>query len=72
MENNRTPYNSNVNMTAPYNLSGRDSVRQESSLNTIGNAEKTKVASPNYSKRLLGSLPNSHLCGYVSLLSDLR
>ena len=74
MENDRTPYTSNVT-TAPYNLSGSDSLRQESSLtNTIGIAKKSKVASANYSKGLSGSLRVLILIcvDSVSLLSDLR
>ena len=68
LENDRTPastHASNVT-TAPYNLSGRDSVKQpESSLtNTIGIAEKSKVAITNYSKHLSVSLPNSQLCEF--------
>ena len=52
--------------TAPYNLSGRDSLGQESEssfTNTI-RAKKSNVANADYSKRLSGSLPNSHLCGF--------
>ena len=48
-----TAYKSNVT-TAPYNLSGRDSVRQPGSsiTDTLGVAEKSKVESTNYSKHI--------------------
>ena len=73
----RTPaptiYTSNV-MTPPSNtLPGRDSVRQldettgkSSHTDTLGVAEKSRVTTPNYSKRLpmSGSPPNSHLCEF--------
>ena len=48
--------------TAPYNLTGRDSLGQESesSLTNTIHAKKSKVANADYSKHLSGSLPNSH------------
>jgi hypothetical protein len=62
-------YTSNVTTAPSDSLSGRDSVGQpdetESSLtDTIGIAEKSEVAASNYSKRLSGSIPNSHLCEF--------
>ena len=66
--NDGTPTNTYASndTTAPYNLPGRDSVRQPGSslTNTLGVAEKYKVANPNYSKRLSGSPRNSHLCEF--------
>ena len=64
-------YTSNF-MTSPYHtLPGRDSVRQldetigKSSLtDTLGVAEKSRVTTPNYSKRLSDSPPDSHLCEF--------
>ena len=58
-------YTSNVITPPSHTLSGRDSVRQpetEASLtDTLGVAEKSPVTTPNYSKRLSGPRPNSHL-----------
>ena len=76
----RSPtYASNITTAPSYTLPGRDYVRQsdetESSLSdTIGVAEKSKVATTNYSKRLpvSGSSPNSHSCEFVSILYYLR
>ena len=58
-------YKSNVT-TATYNLSGRDFVRQAGSslTDTLGVAEKSKVATTNYSKYLSAFLPNSQLCEF--------
>ena len=70
-------------MTPPsHNLPGCDSVRQldettgKSSLtDTFGVAEKSRVTTPNYSKRLpvSGSPPNSHLfcVNFASILPDI-
>ena len=45
--------------TAPYTLSDRDSMRQPGSslTDTLSVAEKSKVVTTNYGKRLSGSLP---------------
>ena len=62
-------YTSNVTTAPSHSLSGRDSVGQagetESSLtDTIATAEKSKVATPDYSKRLSGLSTDSHLCEF--------
>ena len=62
-------YTSNVTIASSHSLSGRDSVGQpdetdetESSLtDTIGIAEKSQVATPDYGKRLSGFRPDSDL-----------
>ena len=62
-------YTSNVMTPPSHTLPGRDSVRQpdetlgkSSHTDTLGVAEKSRVTTPNYSKYLSDSSPNSHLC----------
>ena len=62
---NPSTYTSNVTTAPSHTLAGRDSTMTQpgSSLtDTLGIAEKSEVATTNYSKRLSVSPPNSHLC----------
>ena len=80
----RTPttssYASSSNVTTPsHSLSGRDSVGKPDKtksllMDTIGIAEKSKVATPDYSKRMSEShSPPILICvNFISILSDLR
>ena len=69
-------YTSDVSTTPSLTLPGRDNERQPGSSLTdsdpLSVAEASQVATPNYSKRPYVSHSNSHLCNFVSLLSDLR
>ena len=67
-------YASNVMTPPSHTLPGRDSVRQLdettgkfSHTDTLGVAEKSRVTTPNYSKRLpvSDSPPNSQLCEFL-------
>jgi hypothetical protein len=76
--NDRPPNTSNVTKAPTHSLPGRDSVRHlnetESSLTeTLGVAETSEIAAPNYSKRAgrFGFSPTSHLCESISILPDL-
>ena len=75
LENDRTPY-TNVTTAPTHTLSGRDSVSNETKsllMDTLGVAETSKVATPNYSKRPFtsGKFKLYHLLIWVNFVSIL-